>query len=214
MQIDAKPSAKAKAVKRLRLEFFRILRAAILSKYMGQLPPNAGFASNNPSVRKADVPSNALKQLRIVRCEYERYAPALIQLAHQINNLLAGLRIKVRRGLVRQYNRRIRDQGPRDCDSLALSAAHLIGSRAGEARQANLVQQFRRGSTGLPLPHSANLQRQLHILDCAQHRDEIEVLKHKTDEAIAHCRLLVIGDRAGILSRNQHTARSRAVDKA
>src|ERR1039457_4307636 len=106
MQMEAKPRAMARAVNKLRREFFLILRTAILSRYMRQPPIEIRLIVCDDSVRQANVAIDSLKQFRVVSREEESYPLLLIHFTHQFNNLLAGIRVEVGRRLIGQYDGR------------------------------------------------------------------------------------------------------------
>src|SRR5580765_2150101 len=127
MVMAAKPEATARAVNRLRRKFLMMLRSAILNKYMFHTP------GGNFPVFETDMPADAIEQSRIVSGKHKGHTTEFIQFAHQIDDLAAGFRIQVGGGFISQNNGWVGDQSSGNRYPLALPAAHLIRTSAGQA---------------------------------------------------------------------------------
>ena len=77
----------------------------------------------------------------IVRGEDEGRLFRAVQFLHQIQDVLAGDGVQVRRGFVRQDQLWPRDQGPRNGHALALATGQLIRTVTRVLRQADAIQQ-------------------------------------------------------------------------
>src|SRR5262245_5093736 len=115
-----KPQLMARIVNRLRRPFLRMLRKAILNKYMVR------NRVGNSSVFEADVAYGFFHETGIMRRKKKRDTVPLVDFPHETDQLQAGFGIQIGCRLVRQDEEGIGNESACDRDSLPLSAAHLI----------------------------------------------------------------------------------------
>src|SRR2546430_15365119 len=70
-------------------------------------------------------PRRPLGGVGIVGHHHDRLAVIAIERLQQLEDLVAGFSIEIARRLVAEQQRRIRDDGPRDADTLLLSTREL-----------------------------------------------------------------------------------------
>src|ERR1700681_984757 len=90
-------------------------------------------------VEEMDVPVVVTRVAGIVRDHADRRA-ALMQLAQQIHDGFAALRIEIPGGLVRQEDHGFTPDGPRDGHALLLSARELTGKVFRTVRHADALE--------------------------------------------------------------------------
>src|SRR6266702_3384872 len=74
------------------------------------------------SVGKPDDARRVFEQPLVVRGEDERQSQALVQIAHQVDELRGVVRVEIRGGLIGQHQRRTMHNGARHGDSLPLAS--------------------------------------------------------------------------------------------
>ena len=107
------------------------------------------------------------------------------KLIHQRQDAGGGVLVEVAGGLVHQHQAGIGDQGPGDRRTLALTAGQLAGLVFGPGAQPYLVQQSTRLVLGVTLAATANDQRQRHVLQRRELRQQMVELVDEADVAIA-----------------------------
>lgn len=124
-------------------------------------------------------------QRGIVRHQHQRCALAAIEFEEQFQHLLTGPAIQVARRLVRQQNRRFRDERASQRHTLLLATGQLNRVMIHTVGQTHADQQFLR-----PLrdarPRPGKFRRKQHVLFGGQSRDELERLEHEPDFPATH----------------------------
>ena len=146
-------------------------------------------ASSELAVGEPDDRVRVRHHALIVGREDERRLLGPVQLLHEIQDVLAGHRVEVRGRLVGEHDARARDQRARDGDALALAARQLAGPVAGVLAQPDPVQQRRHALRALGARQLAlQQQRQLDVLEHAEHRHQVEALEDEADRVQAQGR--------------------------
>ncbi len=124
-----------------------------------------------------------------------------VQLLHQVDDVLAGHRVEVGGGLVGEHELRAGDQRARDGDALALAAGQLVGpvlliGRSPTRSSSGAIRSLRSRRGELALQQ----QRQLDVLEDAQHRDQVEALEDEADGVQPQVGQLPLGQTVGVLA--------------
>ena len=117
-------------------------------------------------------------------------APALMQLAQQLHDRFAALRIEIARRLVGEQNDRLARDRARHGDALLLSARELARQMFRPMRHAHAFERLGDALAALGRPHAAIGERQLDVLEHGEIADQIEALEDEPDLAIADARAL------------------------
>ena len=176
------------------------------------------FAARRPSllddaaVEQVDGAVGVARVARVVGDHADGGAGA-VQLAQQVHDRLAVVRVEVAGGLVGEQDRGIADERARHRDALLLAARELAGQVLRAVRHADalerLVTRFSR-SAGR---HAAVGERQLDVLVHGEIADQVEALEDEPDLAVADARALArreLCDRLAV----EHVAARRWASRA
>ena len=115
-----------------------------------------------------------------------------MQIAYEPQDLGAGLSIEISRRFIREQNRGIDRQRARNGDALALPARQLVRKMIRPRGQADQLEQLARPIVDfLPWP-AAQVERQRHILEAGQARQEVEELKYEAELVAADGRQSIV----------------------
>ena len=132
--------------------------------------------------------------VRVVRDDENRRSERDVQIAHQPQNVGPGLRVEIARRLVGEQNGRIHRQGARNRDALSLASRKLVGQMVHSRRQLHQIEQLARAIVDfLPRP-AAQVQRQRHVFDARQARQQVEELKDEPQLVPPHGGQPVVGE--------------------
>src|SRR5262245_18595595 len=106
---------------------------------------------------------------------------ALVEMANQREAFLTGVRVEIAGRLVSKEDRRIDRQRPRDRDALPLAAREFLGKMLQTMRELNEREKFRRAVGHLVARPAAQVQRQSHVFETGQRRQQVEELKDEAD---------------------------------
>ena len=135
---------------------------------------------NDDSVAHRDDAVGEGGHVRLVCHQHDRQAALAIERLNGRHDLVRGPRVEVSRRLVRQQDRRIVDEGPRDRDPLLLAARQLAREAALPVRQPEQLERLLRVH-GAVREVSRVEQRQGDVLDRARAREQVEILKDESD---------------------------------
>ena len=144
---------------------------------------------DDAAVEEVDGAIGVARVARVVRDHADRRAFA-VQLAEQLHDGFAVLRVEVSGRLVRQQDRRGAGDGAGDRDALLLTARELRGQVLGAVRHADLLERRHHALLALGRLHAAIGERQLDVLVDVQVADQVEALEDEPDLAVAHARAL------------------------
>jgi len=140
----------------------------------------------------------------------DRLAPFVRHFALQRPDFCRLLRIQVARRLVRQDDRRLVQQRPRNRHALLLAAGQRVRSMVRPLLQVHDRQQL---VHPLPAPGqrlSVHQQRQRDVLTGRQRRQQVVLLKHDPQPATPKDRPRAVGHRRQVVPfHEQHTTRRR-----
>ena len=137
-----------------------------------------------------------------------------VEALHQVEELGAGLRVEVGRGLIGEDQRGPRHNRARDGDALLLAAGQEVGTALGVALEADPTQGLVRELAPLARVHALKHERVLDILDGRQHRDQVVGLEHETEEAQAEIGDRIRAERGNDMAVVAHRAFGRLVERA
>ncbi|HXH25505.1 MAG TPA: hypothetical protein VNI78_09670 [Vicinamibacterales bacterium] len=106
-----------------------------------------------------------------------------MQLAEQLDDRLAVLRVEVARRLVGEQDRWLPAYGARDRHALLLAARELTGQVLGAMRHADPLERRHHPLLPLGRPHAAIRERQLDVLEDRQIANQVEALEDEADLA-------------------------------
>src|SRR6266536_1942389 len=121
------------------------------------------LAAHDASVYDHDAPAGARCDRRIVRHEDDGFLPR--QVFEDVDDLRARLLIEVAGRLVSEHQRRIVDEGPRDCDALPLAAGKLVRPMLGSIAEADALECRHCALATLATREARVKQRQLDVLE-------------------------------------------------
>src|SRR6516162_466075 len=139
---------------------------------------------------------------------------ALIQIFEERHDFIAGFRIEIASGFIRQDDGWIVYQSPRDGDTLALTARKLVRLVVQTITESYLPQHVR-GLLAACFRINASInERELYIPQAVSARKKIERLKNKTDLAIANARQLIIRHARNVASIKFIASGTRRIEAA
>ena len=181
---------------------------------LGRLDVPVTDVVGNVPVAQHDIPAAELRDLRVVRDEYDR-APLGVQTLEQRQNLERGPRIEVAGRFVGQNHHRIVNERPRDRHALLLSAGHLVRAVVDAVRQSYLFQGFGRPFAPLAGRYVRIVeQREFDVLERRGFGQQIVRLEHESDFAVAERRAVVAPHLADRDAVEPVFARGRRVEAA
>ena len=163
--------------------------------------------------RNAMQPRRERRDVLLVRDDDDGDAGA-VELLQQRHHLEARRRIEGARGLVGEDQLGIVDQRARDGDALLLASGKLRGTMIRARAKPDLLQLLHRAGTTLRRRDAAVEQRQLDVFQRRRARQQVELLEHESDRAVADAGQLVGGEPGDVLAVEPVGARRRHVEAA
>jgi acyl-CoA thioesterase I len=205
-----------------RPEEARVSRQAILAavRYglgrLGIRSDRGGFHSGEFIAHDKAVPqSNHAVRMGgkrgVVRHHNERRSFTPVEFQQKFEHLFAGSSVQIAGGFVRKQNRRTRDEGPRQRDTLLFAAGELHRVVVQAIGQPDARQEFAGARSGFPAS-PRQFRGQQHVLFRGECRNELKGLKHKTDLAPANPGHAVFRETCNVLAVEQNLAARRAVE--
>ena len=159
---------------------------------------------------EADDFLGALREFGIVRDEHERGAGAGVQPEQTVNDQLAGLSIEVPGRLVGEQDFWLVDERARQGDALLFAAGELRRIMGEPFAQTHALQERDRLVTDLVA--AAQFQRNHHILQSGQSRNELKRLKNETDLFISQAGATILVQPAKVNAVDAHFTGSRLIE--
>ena len=119
--------------------------------------------------------------LDVVRDDHDCHAALAVELLQQAQDRQGGVRVERRGRFVAQQNRGRRGQGTRNRHTLALAARELGRVRLLPVRQAHGRQCLARRGAACRAVHTGHLERELHVMQGAAVRQQVELLEDHAD---------------------------------
>ena len=161
-----------------------------------QAPQFVGGAPRQPvdlvphdsAVAERDDPAAVAGDVGLVRDEHDGQAVLGVEALEDVHDLDARARVEVARRLVGEQDRGIVHERPRDGDALLLAARELVRVVARAVAQTDGGERRERARAALRGRRRRALvqQRQLHVLERARAREQVEALEDEPDARIAH----------------------------
>ena len=104
-----------------------------------------------------------------------------IELFHHFEESGRSGRVKIRRGLVRQDQRRLSDHGSRHRHPLLLPARQLAGSAMFKVGKTDFSKEFLHSFLALLHPNALQQQRKFSVLQGGQHRQQVVRLEDEAE---------------------------------
>ena len=145
----------------------------------------------SPSIAKADLSLQAVRQVFVVRDHDQGNLFANIERQQDIFYLFSCFRVKVSCRFIGKNDIRFHDQRPGYGDPLLLPAGELAGFVADAMSEADTFQQCLRPLFGLAARNPVNEGRHHGVFQSAELRQQVVQLKNKTDLPVAKIRQLV-----------------------
>ena len=141
-----------------------------------------------------EAPRAACGEPFIVRDQHQCRALLGLQREDQVDHARAGRGIEVAGRLVGEQQPRRAGEGARDRDALLLAAGELARVMRQPLREPDTPEVLARARRRIAI--AADLQRQHHVLDRGEARQQLEGLEHEADHAPAQARARVLVERA------------------
>ena len=150
------------------------------------------------SRRRAARPARErARDLRVVRDDDERRARR-VELAQQLDDRRAGLRVQRAGRLVGEDDRGLADERAGDRRALALAAGELGRVVVEAVAEADAVERLARALAALRARHAGVEQAAGDVVDRRQPVEEVELLEDEAHAARAQRRQLVVGGGGGV----------------
>src|SRR5215471_5489586 len=144
-----------------------------------------------------------LCRVGIVRDHHDSLAELGVQSLKEMEHILCRGGVEVSRRLIGENKVRIRHNRARDGHALFLASRELAGEMLQPIAKSDKPQRRLGMFHALISCQRCEFQRQLHVLDRRQHRNQVEALKHKPDVRISPVRDFPVGEGAQIFA--EHT---------
>src|SRR5690606_22959825 len=142
---------------------------------------------------EADDAAGAASELGVVRDEHERRLVLLVQADQQIDDARTRLAIQVAGRLVGEQDPRVVRERARDRDALLLAAGQLLWVVVDALAESDALQQRTRTLCQIAIDGARELERDEHVLECSERRDQLERLEHEPRVARAKPCALIVG---------------------
>ncbi|MCC2633338.1 MAG: hypothetical protein K0S48_1224 [Ramlibacter sp.] len=160
------------------------------------------------SVDQFHQPVAPQPQPRIVRDDHERSAALTVDAPQVREDFVGGRAVEVARGFVGQHERGLEDEGPGDGHPLLHAAGQLRGFLVHGRREPHRGQQLARAfALGASHAAIAHQDRQGHVLQRAEGRQQVVELEHEPQRAPAAQRELRVVQRVHLLAQQAVAAR-------
>jgi acyl-CoA thioesterase I len=156
------------------------------------------------------APVAALGELGIVGDEDEGRAALAVHLEEQVDDLLAGLRIEVARGLVGEEEPRFGHEGACEGDALLLAPGELARIVSEPLGEPHAIEHAPRARFGIG--PAVQFEGQHHVLQGGQRGQELERLENEAHHLPAKPRASILGEREEVLARDPHAPGARNVE--
>jgi hypothetical protein len=153
-----------------------------------------------------------LRGPRIVGHHEDRLVQLAVELRQQAEDLSGRFPVEVARRLVRDEQRRIADDRPRDRDALLLSPRELPRIVLGAVREADERQGGRDVLAALLLGELREQERKLDVLVGGEDRNQVVELEDESDVAGPPPGQLTVGELGDVLAVDDDRSRRRPVD--
>ena len=186
--------------------------------HVESVPITASTSAAVARMSSLTISPSAMKRIRsaiaaargVVRHHHGRLPVGVHRLAHQLEDLTAGLRVEVAGRLVGEQDRGPRDEGARDRHPLLLAAGQLGRAVAAPALEADLPHE-------LVYPRLVGLlagdrERQGDVLLGVEHRQEVEELEDEANVLPAQPRQRCVAEGAQLGAGDRDRARGRLVE--
>ena len=139
----------------------------------------------------------------VVRHDDQR-EPVGVQLAQELHHLFRRLRVERARGLVGPHDAGAAGQRAGDGDALLLAARQLGGPVLQARAETDAFERLRRAAARFLCVDAGEQQRQLGVLDRAEHRDEVVRLEDEAHRRRAVRGAPRVGERVKVDAVEQH----------
>jgi len=156
----------------------------------------AGAVFFDAAVAQRNHARTAFGDVRIMGHDQDGRTEPPVQVANQLQDVGARMRIEIAGRLVREKHGGIHRESAGDGAALAFTAGQFVRQVVEAVREANRVQQLARAIVDLLLRPAAQMQRNGNILDRSEGRKEIEKLKNEADLIAAQTSELVVREAA------------------
>jgi len=171
------------------------------------------FIGLDEPVAQADDALAAIGHVLIVR-DHDDGQSLFVQIIDELQDRLAGLRVKITRRLIGHDDRGIHDEGTGDGDALLLPAGQFLGAMRESIAEADEVQLLDRPNMSLLARHLLVEERDHHVVDDRQFADQVEGLEDEADLPSAHLAQFVVRHLGDVSTIKDVRPRGRAVEAA
>jgi hypothetical protein len=142
-------------------------------------------------VHQVHVALRAARQLRVVRHEQDRRAH-LVDLLEQVHHLARHERIQVAGGLIRQQERRVAGDRPRDRDALLLATGQLRRHMFHARGETDELEGAGDTLAAVGGAQAAVTQRHLDVVAYVEIGNQVEALEDEADALVAQPRTGIV----------------------
>src|SRR5262245_27102953 len=150
----------------------------------------------------------------VVRNHYDGLSELFVETLDNLEHLLCRVAVEISGGLVRQDQSWVSDDSAGDRDTLLLSAGELFGQMPDTIREADKLERGHHVIAAFLLVELREQERQLDILKCGEHGNEVEGLEDVADVPIAPLGDLPIIEAEDILALHQQFAGGWPVNRS
>jgi acyl-CoA thioesterase I len=136
--------------------------------------------------------------------EHQSAADGTVEIEEKIRDALAGMRIEITRGLVREQNVGLGHERAREGDALLLAAGQLFRVMRGARREPHLIESLRRAYARVAM--AVQLERQHDVLQSREGGDQVEGLEDESHVRAAHPRAPVLIQRREVDAGDEDAA--------
>ena len=141
---------------------------------------------HDAAIVQTDDPARVAHHHLVVGREDERRVVLAVQLFHKFKDILARMRVEVRRRLVREYDGRLLDEGARYRDTLLLAAGHFHRAAVFHPGKADLGENREHPLVDLQVAQALHeLKRKRDVLARGENGNQVIALEDKTDFLLA-----------------------------
>ena len=151
--------------------------------------------------------------VEVVRHDHDGAALLAVNRLQKVDDLLAGVRVEITGGLIREEERGIGDEGASDSHALLLSARQLRGAMVQAIAKPDHAESLRRSPTTARGCFARENERKRHVFPGGHRGHEVKLLKDDADHCAPKFSLLRPIQRAQIPVAYADVSTRRAVHR-
>src|SRR5690606_16791304 len=169
-------------------------------------------STDEAAVMHLDYDIGGIAYLRIMCDRDQRNAQFIYETAHNCEDALSGLAVKLAGGFVGQQNGGLSGQCTGECDALLLTAGQFMGAMFCAWTQPNPFQCLGNAAFTFATCQAAHAQWYADVFGSGEQRQQAEILKDEAETFASQCNLLVFAQQRDILTVEVDVAAGRLVE--